>query len=57
MSDFTFDIDESKGAKKLTVREKVAIRILLIIFGIVVPAKHSHQIKAVFEPLMLLLEE
>lgn len=57
MSDFTFDIDEIAAVKKLTLREKVAIRILLIIFGIVVPFKHSHQVKSVLEPLLKLLEE
>ena len=57
MSEFTFEIDDVTAVRRLTLREKVAIRILLIIFGMVIPCKHTYQLKNVLEPLLKLLEE
>lgn len=52
---FEIDIDEDKASRKLSLREKVAIRLLMVIFGMIYPAKHSHQTKEAFAPLLELL--
>lgn len=50
MKDFP-DIDEDKAKRKLSVRERIAIRILLAILNIVYPFKFSHQYKPWIESL------
>ncbi len=55
--DFKCEIDPEMVNRKLSLREKIAIRLLLMIFGIVYPAKYEHQVKSAFQPLLQLLNE
>jgi hypothetical protein len=45
------DIDEEKKLVKLTWREQAGIRILLIIFGMIYPAKYTHQTEKLLESI------
>jgi hypothetical protein len=41
----TIDVDPAKQHAPLSLREKCGIRILILLFAIIFPAKYSHQIK------------
>lgn len=43
------DIDEEKAAKPMTRRERLAIRLVMLLVGMVWPAKYEHQIKDYLE--------
>lgn len=49
--EFRIEIDEEKAQQKLTFRERQGIRILIIIFTIIYPAKYSHQLKDIFSEI------
>lgn len=51
MSDYTIQIDEEKAARKLSWREKCAIKILMLLFCIVYPARYQHELEKVFREL------
>ena len=51
MSDYTIQIDEEKAARKLSWREKCAIKILMLLFCIVYPARYQHELDKVFREL------
>ncbi len=53
--DIKIDIDYDKADARLCLRERVGIRILLVIFRMVFPAKYDHQIDKAFAPLDKLL--
>jgi hypothetical protein len=44
-------IDEEKKLTKLTWREQAGIRILLIVFNMIYPAKYSHQTDKLLESI------
>lgn len=45
------DVDEEKKLTKLTWREQAGIRILLIIFSMIYPAKYTHQTEKLLESI------
>lgn len=47
----TIDIDKDLADTRLSLRERVAIKILLVIFRIVLPCKYDHQIAKALAPL------
>lgn len=46
------EIDNELASRHLTFRTRLAILILLLIFRILYPAKYSHQVNQVFEPIL-----
>ena len=51
------DLDEEKALRPITLREKAAIYILLVVFRMVYPSKFEHQMKQALAPLFELLEK
>lgn len=51
MKDFP-EIDEDKAKRKLSIRERIAIQILLAILNIVYPFKHVHQYRPWIESIL-----
>ena len=51
------EIDKEEVHRSFSLREKVAIQLLLIIFRIIYPARYEHQVKAALAPLYEVLEK
>lgn len=51
------EIDKEEVQRSFSMREKVAIQLLLIIFRIIYPARYEHQVKTALSPLYELLEK
>lgn len=47
-----FDVDSEKAQRPLTARERVGVYLLLAIFSIIFPIKHSFQAREFFETIM-----
>ena len=45
------DIDSEESTRSLTLREKLSIYILLLIFRLIIPAKYGHQVNSALEPI------
>lgn len=54
--DIKIEIDPVESGRKFTRREKAGIKILILIFRIIFPAKFSHQCDNFFNALMNDLE-
>ena len=52
----TLDISKEESTRELSIRERVGIQLLLIIFRIIYPARYDHQVKAALAPLYEILE-
>ena len=50
-------IDKTEAARPLSLREKMAIYILIVIFRIIVPSKYPHQVDSAMKPLCDLIKE
>lgn len=46
------DMDRAEMERFLTLREKLAIHLLLIVFGLIVPAQYDHQVKKALQPVI-----
>jgi hypothetical protein len=51
----TIDIDQNEARRELTLRERVAIHLLLVAFRWIVPAKYDHQVNRALAPIVELL--
>lgn len=51
------DIDLESAAKPISKREKIAIWILLLIYGMIMPAKYDHQAQKLTDKIETLLNE
>lgn len=45
------DIDQNEAARTLTLRERISIHILLLIFRWIVPARYDHQVDKALAPI------
>lgn len=45
------DVDEDRASNKLGWREKMAFRLLWLMFCFIYPAKYQHQMKGLYEEL------
>lgn len=50
------DIDPEQANRSFTVRERVALHLLLVVFRMVMPAKYGHQVNSALEPIGDLLK-
>ena len=51
------EVDTELLLRPISLREKIGIQILLIIFRMVYPVKYEHQVKQTLAPLYELLEK
>lgn len=49
------DIDAEQAHRPLTVRERVSIHVLLVVFRMILPAKYGHQVTTALSPISDLL--
>lgn len=49
--DIKIEINQDQANTHLSLRERVGIRILLVVFRIIFPAKYDHQIDSALKPL------
>jgi hypothetical protein len=48
----TIELDKTKLNDPLTFRERVAIRILMTVFEIILPVRYSHQVQALTKAIL-----
>jgi hypothetical protein len=50
------EICPEQANRSFTLRERVAIHILLVLYRLILPAKYSHQVSDALEPIAELLK-
>ena len=50
-------IDKEEALRHFTLREKIGVQILLLLFKMIYPAKYEHEVKNAFAPLYELIEK
>lgn len=51
----TIDIDQELALRPLSLREKVAIHLLMVVFRMIIPAKYDHQLRSMMDPVYTLM--
>jgi hypothetical protein len=52
----SIQIDKEEAIRPLTLREKIGVQILIIIFRIIYPARYEHEVKAALAPIFELID-